>query len=107
MKKTTFADRLSILLKQNGMTQKELAKQTGLTEASISRYINGCRIPCGRNLCIIADVLNTTYDYLLGTEQYEDISTDFRMLKRLIENNCYNFTNKQRKELINALLPDD
>ena len=40
-----FGEHLKSLLEEKGMTQAELARRTGLTEASVSRYINGNRTP--------------------------------------------------------------
>ena len=40
-----FGKYLKSLLDEKGMTQAELARRTGLTEASVSRYINGNRSP--------------------------------------------------------------
>ena len=36
---------LAALLKERGMSQKELAEAAGLTPASVSRYVNGEREP--------------------------------------------------------------
>ena len=36
---------LAALLKERGMSQKELAEAAGLTPASVSRYVNGERLP--------------------------------------------------------------
>ena len=41
----TFGEHLKSLLEEKGMTQAELARRTGMTEASVSRYISGKRIP--------------------------------------------------------------
>ena len=48
------------------MTQKELAKKCGVTEATISRYISGARNPRGEILSKIASVIGISTDYLLG-----------------------------------------
>ena len=40
-----FGEHLKSLLEEKGMTQKELARKTGVTEASVSRYISGQRFP--------------------------------------------------------------
>lgn len=40
-----FSEMLKCLLKLKGMTQSELANKIGVTEVSISRYINMERIP--------------------------------------------------------------
>ena len=45
MAQTTFAERLAKLLKQQGITQKELAERVGVTEATMSRYMHSERIP--------------------------------------------------------------
>lgn len=61
--------RLKELLQEADMTQRELADKTGLTEATISRYVNGSREPRGKALARIATVLGVTTDYLLGASQ--------------------------------------
>ena len=58
--------RILTLLKKKGMTQRELANEIGVTETSISRYISGQRVPKSNIVVYMADVLNTTTDYLLG-----------------------------------------
>lgn len=40
-----FGEHLKSLLEEKGMTQAEFARRTGLTEASVSRYIKGGRTP--------------------------------------------------------------
>ncbi len=62
----TLGDRISKLLKKNGMTQRGLAEAIGVTEVSVGRYINGHRIPKGFTIVNIAAALHTTTDYLLG-----------------------------------------
>lgn len=57
------------LLQEADMSQRELANRTGLTEATISRYVNGTREPRGEALVRIATVLGVTTDYLLGASQ--------------------------------------
>ena len=62
----TFAVRLTNALEASGMTQKQLADLTGMTQVSVSRYINGDRIPRASVAAKIADVLGVTCDYLCG-----------------------------------------
>ena len=67
--------RISDLLKQQGLSQRELAGKVGVTEVSMSRYIKGERTPKGPTIANIAKVLHTTSDFLLGLETEEtDIS---------------------------------
>ena len=62
----SFITRLNNELHNKHMTQRELAQRTNITEATISRYCNGKRIPSITQLTKIADVLNVNADYLLG-----------------------------------------
>ena len=58
------------LMKQYGYTQKELAAEVGVTEATMSRYINNSRTPKGTVIAAIAYKLHTSTDYLLGVWYY-------------------------------------
>ena len=46
--------RIRALLKEKNMTQKQLAKLTGVTESALSHYVKGDRIPSGDALANIA-----------------------------------------------------
>ena len=71
----TLGTRISDLLEQQGLSQRELADRIGVTEVSMSRYIKGERTPKGPIIANIAKVLHTTSDFLLGLETEEtDIS---------------------------------
>lgn len=67
-----FRRKVVALLNKNNMTQRELADRVGITEASLSRYIRGNRIPKGTVISNIANALHTTTDYLLGSEAKEN-----------------------------------
>lgn len=47
------------------ITQKQLAQLAGLTEAGISRYVSGQRLPRIDILLMIADALHCSVNYLL------------------------------------------
>lgn len=61
-----FKKRLIGLLEERNITQRDLAKQIGVQEATISRYVNGERRPAFEILGKMASALNVTSDYLLG-----------------------------------------
>ncbi|MCT4564998.1 MAG: helix-turn-helix domain-containing protein [Maledivibacter sp.] len=61
-----FVKRLQILLEEKNINQKELANYVDVTEVTISRYMNGERKPRIEIINKIAEVLDTTTDYLLG-----------------------------------------
>lgn len=58
--------RLLLLMSNLGITQKDLAEKTGLTEATISRYAKGTISPNEKSICRIADVTNVSPSWLLG-----------------------------------------
>ncbi len=70
--KNILADKLSSLLEKNDMTQRELAELAGVSEVSMSRYVNGDRMPKGTILANIAKALHTTSEDLLGNHLEED-----------------------------------
>ena len=62
MKVRTTTQRMKELISKKGISQKQLAKISGLTESTISHYVRGERIPRGVNLIKIAKALDTTAD---------------------------------------------
>ncbi len=52
--------------KEKGLTQRELAKALGVTQASITQYESGARKPDIVKLKKLAAILGCTTDQLLG-----------------------------------------
>lgn len=97
-------ERIKTLLKEEKMTQKQLAELSGVTESALSHYIKGDRIPSGVVSANIAYALRTTVNYyILGKE---DI-LDFSNVKRILEQNKSKMTNEEKAELIELLLRKD
>ena len=63
-----FGDNLRDILKEYGMTQRQLAEETGLTEATISNYINKRKIPSMRAIVNIANDLDISTDELINLD---------------------------------------
>lgn len=101
--KETMGDRILNLLNKNKMTQRELAKKIGVSEISISRYINGHRTPNGTIVGNIAMTLHTTSDYLLGQNIEENPEVAYYHILRMIKQNAKNWSQKQKIEIINTL----
>lgn len=99
----TLGERISELLQKNGLSQRELADAVGVTEVSMSRYINGNRTPKGPIIANIALALHTTSDYLLGQEVVEDAEAVYYQTQRAIARNAAKWTQKQKADLVNAL----
>lgn len=68
----TLGCRLFELLKAKDMTQKELAYTIGVSEVSISRYVNNGRKPRAIVLYKMAEVLGVSAEYLLTGNKKEE-----------------------------------
>lgn len=62
--KLRFARNLYRKMCMAGYTQEELAQETGISTATMSRYMNGTAMPTVRKLMKIADALNCTLNDL-------------------------------------------
>ena len=60
--------RLKDMRLEMGMSHQELGDMIGVTKVSICGYENGTRTPSLETFCILADIFETTTDYLLGRE---------------------------------------
>ena len=100
-----FGDRVSLLLEQQGISQREIAGILGITEATISRYIKGEREPKPEMIANIATILKTTSDYLLGIEDNsQPEKMGYSRIRRLIARNADGMTDDEKKALISDIL---
>jgi len=93
--------------KQLSLSQKEIATLIGVTDTTMSRYINGTREPKIEVLSNLATVLKTTVDELIGQQVADDGEDEFPQIKRLIARNSKNLSMSKKKELINVLLSEE
>lgn len=103
--KSDLSIKIAKLIKERNITQKELAQMIGVTEASMSRYVSGDRVPKSEIIANMATALRTTVDYLLGTEKDED--NEFPKIKRLIARNSAKMSIEEKRELINTLFDEN
>ena len=61
-----FNERLKMLRKELGITQKELAEKIGVGRTTISEYESGKIVPKQDGLISLADVFGVSVDYLTG-----------------------------------------
>ncbi|MBR3953437.1 MAG: helix-turn-helix transcriptional regulator [Oscillospiraceae bacterium] len=61
-----FGRKVKYIMKQRGITQSWLAQKIGITEATLSRYVNNSRKPQADIAADIAEVLDISLDYLMG-----------------------------------------
>lgn len=69
----TAYKRITYRRNQIGMSQEELAFRVGTNQRQISRYERGENDPTGEVLSKIADILNTTVDYLLERTNHPEM----------------------------------
>jgi len=96
---TLTGNKLAALLRERGMSQKELAEAACLTPASVSRYVNGEREPRVLTVAALADVLGVKPSDITGTSDEQEMDTAVRFIVRNIDK----LTEAQRAELIAAL----
>lgn len=66
IKNSIFSERLKSSRKDNGLSQKDLAIKTGVSQVVISSYETNNSEPKICHLSKLAEVLNVSCDYLLG-----------------------------------------
>lgn len=101
-----FNERLSELLKAYGYTQKAFSQEIGVTEAAMSHYIKGDRVPRAAILLKMAEVLGATTEDLVGVEK-TNVEGEIHVAKRLIARNVHQMTKKQKMEIIGILMSDE
>lgn len=79
-----FPNRLKFLRKKHKLSQEELAKKINTTKGTISNYENEHSTPSNEVLKDLANVLNTTTDYLLGrTDNPNPPNKDFNAMDEI------------------------
>lgn len=72
---TTFGKKLHSLIKENKMTQKELADKLNVKRGSVSNWVTDRRMPDNNTVVELANLFNVTTDFLLGNS-VDSQSTD-------------------------------
>ena len=90
---------LAALLKERGMSQKELAEAAGPTPASVSRYVNGERLPWPATIAAMSRALGVEPSDIIGTSCDQELNDAVHHVAR----NADSLTEAQRAELIAAL----
>lgn len=80
-----FSERLQESLQDSQLSQKQLAERASVTEAAVSNYLRGVRVPRGATLQRLAKALNTTTDFLLGNEGTGKKDAKIELLQRNLQ----------------------
>lgn len=92
---------------QAGLSQKEISIILRVSNATISHWESGKRIPTGKHLLQLSNILNCSADYLLGKS---NDATPLRLIKQSSERtssqileeymNSTNFSDESRERLL-------
>lgn len=93
------------LLDERGLSQSWLAKQAGVTEATISRILKGINIPGADLLEKLADAFDVSCDYLLGRSLDPSTNSDKENIEYSI-GRAYVRCDARDKRIILAVLDD-
>ena len=102
-----FISRTNELLKQKGLSQKQLAKMSNITEASLSRYLSGILVPRIDIIRNIALALGVSVSYLVGDTNDSSLSVSpYQETYRVVARNKSNLSDEEKTELIKLLFGD-
>lgn len=93
---------ISALRKQNGLTQKELAKKIGVTDKAVSRWETGRGFPDVSILKLLAEVLNVSIAEIVNGEKTTPENIEEKSDNAIIE--ALNYSKQMSKKTIGVLL---
>ncbi len=97
----SMGERIQLLMKKNGYSQKELASMIGVTESAMSRYLKNEREPKSEVIANLATALNTTSDYLISGKAPDD---DFAEIYRLVARSTAKMSDEEKLKLVRMLI---
>ena len=89
MRISNTSERLQKIMKERGLTQKDIIDITGITKSSICMYVSGEREPSQKALYILAKALNVSEVWLMGFDvesaynEFLDMKVDSKQKKVL------------------------
>ena len=104
MEKTmTWQDKVLKLLEQKGWNQQKLADESGITTASVSRYLHGERTPRMDIIINFAKALGVKTEYLLSEDEETNL-TLYTEISTAISRNGNTLTPEEQTRLINLII---
>lgn len=100
--KKAFGARVKELRKQRGWTQKELASKFDVRFSVLNKYESGIHFPPAGKLVELAEIFDTSVDYLLTGDESEDVPLhSHRLLARFKELEA--FENEDQETVIKLI----
>lgn len=99
-----WCDKVKLIMEREGINQKELSRLSGITEASVSRYLSSGRTPRIDVIVNFAKALNVSVDELLSDNEhkkglYEDLES-----RMLLARDGEKLTIEEQNKLIQLIL---
>ena len=99
----TWQEKVKELMKNQGINQKKLSQLSGITEASISRYLKGERAARLDIIINFAKALNVTTEYLLNDDEETNLKP-YQEIATAIARNGNALTAEEKNQLIALIL---
>ena len=99
----TWQKKVKELMKNQGINQKKLSQLSGITEASISRYLKGERTARLDIIINFAKALNVTTEYLLNDDEETNLKP-YQEIATAIARNGNALTAEEKNQLIALIL---
>lgn len=103
---TKFAQRVNNLLDELKISQKQLAKLSGISESSISRYLAGEMKPRIDIVVNIAKALKVPTTYLTGEIKLNVTNSPFEDTYQIVARNKKQLNDNEKTQIIKLLLGD-
>ena len=97
-----WKEKVTTLMRQRNITQKQLSQLSGITESSISRYLHSEQRPRMDIVVNIAKALHVETDYLLNDDEKSESA--YNSIATAISRKGNELTPKEKNELISLLL---
>ena len=100
-----WSEKVKILMEERGMNQLELSKKSGITTASICRYLKGKRRPRVDVVVNFAKALGVEPEILM--DEGESVMTPFEAVKYSFARNGQNLTEEEKMELVRIIMGEE
>ena len=102
-----FKNRVKEIMKEKNLSQKEVSEISGVSEASLCRYLRGITEPRIDIVQNVARALGVSESYLLGTSNKYIPADEKSEIKRILARNRKILTPKEKSEIIAILYGED
>lgn len=108
----TFPKRLGQLIRASGKTQKEIAKEVGISTSALSAYVRGLKEPGLLAIVALADYFKVSVDFLVGRSNAQVLDESVQAVAKVTGLSGESIealkacTDKNVKEVVDLLLQD-